>query len=75
MVGGMGYEQGSGYNFGMMNMIMIAVLVIIANILFCYFPSSVLILCKIGIIIISSSIIVIIICCITTINSEMGQGS
>ena len=57
-----------------MNMIMIATLVIIANILFCYFPSSVLFLCKISISS-SSSIIVIIICYITTINSQMGQGS
>ena len=58
-----------------MNMIIITILVI-ANILFCYFSSSVLFLCKIDfiIIIIIIIIIVIIICFITTINS-MGQGS
>ena len=56
-----------------MNMIIITILVI-ANILFCYFSSSVLFLCKIDFIIIII-IIIIIICFITAINSHMGQGS
>ena len=55
-------------------MIIITILAIIANILFCYFSSSVLFLCKIDFIIIII-IIIIIICFITTINSHMGQGS